>query len=71
MSRLIFDTDTDPGMQVVITGKDSLGFSNNDDWCGDSETGFGATVAVELTREQVSKLHSALGDWLATQEPPQ
>lgn len=63
---MIFDTDSDPGMQVVVTGADTLGFSNSDDWCGDTESGFGAIVSVDLSRKQVAKLHAALGRWLAT-----
>ena len=61
--RLVFDTDSDPGMQVVEV-EGGLSFSNQDDWCGDSETGFGATVSVMLTRQQVAELHAALGSWL-------
>lgn len=61
--RLIYETDSDPGMQVVAT-PDGLSFSNQDDWCGDSVHGFGATVAVTLTVEQVQALHNALGRWL-------
>ena len=62
-NRLVFDTDSDPGMQVVVAG-DGLSFSNQDDWCGDSESGFGATVAVTLSREQVIALNCALTEWL-------
>lgn len=61
---MIFDTNNDPGMQVVVTGDDTLSFSNNDDSCGDSFCGIGATVDVQLTREQVAALHAALGEWL-------
>lgn len=61
--RLIFDTDSDPGMQVVATDT-GLSFSNQDDWCGDTESGFGATVAIQLDKAQVSALHAALGRWL-------
>lgn len=61
--RLIFDTDSDPGMQVVVTGE-GLSFSNQDDWCGDTESGFGATVAIRLSRQQVQTLYEALGRWL-------
>lgn len=61
--RLIFDTDSDPGMQVVVTGE-GLSFSNQDDWCGDTESGFGATVAIQLSRQQVQTLYEALGRWL-------
>jgi len=64
--RWIFDTDSDPGMQVVAT-ESGLSFSNQDDWLGDTEAGFGATVAVTLTRAQVALLHDSLGRWLAVQ----
>ena len=63
--RLIFDTDSDPGLQVVTLADGGLSFSNNDDWCGDTESGFGATVVIELKREQVEELHKSLGCWLA------
>lgn len=71
VERMIFDTDSDPGMQVVVTGADTLGFSNSDDWCGDTESGLGAIVSVDLNREQVAELHAALGRWLATPEAAQ
>lgn len=66
MARMVFDTDSDPGMQVVATSDSPprLVFSNQDDWCGSTESGFGATVAIELKREQVAQLHAALGEWL-------
>lgn len=64
--RLIFDTDSDPGLQVVTLATGGLSFSNNDDWCGDTESGFGATVAIELKHAQVEALHVALGLWLAS-----
>lgn len=64
MSRVLFDTDSDPGMQVVAISDGKLSFSCNDDWCGDSESGFGATVAIEIDREQVSELAQSLVAWL-------
>jgi hypothetical protein len=61
--RLIYDTDSDPGLQVVVS-EEGLSFSNQDDWCGCTETGFGATVSVQLSRVQVAELHASLGRWL-------
>lgn len=66
MSRLVFDTDSDPGMQVTVSDS-GLYFSNQDDWCGDTESGFGATVGVTLSRQQVEDLHESLGNWLSSQ----
>lgn len=66
--RLVYDTDTDPGVQVVMTSDTSLSFSCQDDWCGDTESGFGATVNVELDIEQVRELWSALGYWLVNMD---
>jgi len=34
------------------------------DWCGDTETGFGAEVGHELTRGQAEELYKFLGRWL-------
>lgn len=63
--RIIYDTDSDPGIQVVPF-KGGISISAQDDWCGSSETGFGATVSVQLTREQAVAFHEALGRYLAT-----
>jgi hypothetical protein len=63
--RIIYTTDSDPGIQVVPFDG-GISISAQDDWCGDTETGFGATVSVQLTREQVAELHAALGRYLGT-----
>lgn len=66
--RLFFETDVeDPGCQAVaFKGKDTMTISNNNDWCGDTESGFGATVSVTLTRADAKRLRDMLNEWLAT-----
>lgn len=34
------------------------------DWCGDTESGFGAEVGYDLTLEQAKELYEFLGKWL-------
>ena len=46
-------------------GEETLSFSANDEWCGDSVSGFGATVSVELDKEKIKTLANFLNDWLA------
>jgi hypothetical protein len=64
--RLLYDTDSDPGIQIVPLD-DGISISAQDDWCGDTESGFGATVSVPLTREQVVALRDALSAYLDSQ----
>jgi hypothetical protein len=68
VSRIVFDTDSDPGMQVVSLD-DRLSFSNSDDWMGDTESGFGAIVDIELSRNQVAVLRDSLTEWLGDGPP--
>lgn len=39
-------------------------FAMESDLCGDSETGFGANIELDLTIEQVKALHQFLGTFL-------
>lgn len=61
----------------VLTFEDSLGdgaqFTTKEnglrvhchcDWCGDTESGFGAEVGYDLTFEQAKELYEFLGKWL-------
>ena len=66
--RFFFETDIDdPGCQAVaIQGEPTVSISNNSDSCGSTETGLGATVAVELTREDARRLVVMLNEWLTT-----
>jgi len=52
-------------LQVVgIKGADKISFSNENEWCGDTETGFGALVSIDLNRNQVADLINTLQEWL-------
>lgn len=64
--RVLFEAGNDDlGCQIIAThGEGRITISNNDDWCGDSISGFGATVSVELSREDVSRLQEFLNIWL-------
>jgi hypothetical protein len=64
MAKIVFDTDSDPGIQVTELEDGRLSFSCQDDWCGDTEFGFGATVNVDISREQVADLAQSLINWL-------
>lgn len=66
--RMYFEAgDDDLGLQVVaFAGGKDLSFSCNNDWCGDTESGFGATVSVSLGREDAEKLRDFLDAWLKT-----
>jgi hypothetical protein len=66
--RLFFETDKeDPSCQAVaFKGAETMTISNNNDWCGDTETGFGATVSIDLTRADAMRLRDMLNKWLAT-----
>ena len=68
--RFFFDvsaTRPDVDMQVVACdGK--VNFSINNDWCGNTESGFGATVDIDINREDTQKLISVLQEWLKTTE---
>ena len=66
--RFFFHTEAeDPGCQFVgNSGEPTATISNNNDWCGDTESGFGATVAIELTRADAKRLRDTIDAWLAS-----
>jgi hypothetical protein len=69
-NRFFFaSTEGDPSLQVTDGGDGELTFSANNDWCGSTETGFGATVMVSLPRADIARLHAQLGAWLAATSP--
>lgn len=71
MAAIIFTMDDDPSLQVTVNpGNGGLNFTANDEWCGDSETGFGALVTVTLHVGEVMELSESLRAWLATQPLP-
>lgn len=35
-----------------------------DEWCGDTNSGFGALVGIDLTPEEVLKVYNFLGEWI-------
>ena len=66
--RLFFESDANPdnNLQVVAyVGGDTAEFSANDEWCGSTETGFGATVSVSVDRDSAARLVTVLQQWLA------
>ena len=68
VERFFFETDAkDPSCQFVGNAdEDTATISNNDDWCGDTESGFGATVSIQLTRDDARRLRDAIDAWLAS-----
>ena len=62
--RFFFEAgNDDKGLQVVETTGGKLSFSANNDWCGSTETGFGATVTVDITKEDAKRLLELLTKW--------
>ena len=59
----IYEDDIEDGVQAVLYNKGVhiTCFSN---WCGDSETGYGASISYDLPIEQVKSLYKFLGAWL-------
>jgi hypothetical protein len=49
---------------VAVEGSKTCNFSAEDEWCGSSETGFGATVSVDLDRDEAKELVLKLQQWL-------
>jgi hypothetical protein len=74
--RLIFSHDNpsslyEPYLQVISKpGLAELRLVCIDNYCGDSETGIGAEVGVDLNAEQVAELHAGLGEWLESRKGP-
>lgn len=67
--RLFFEAGNDDlGLQVVSTEGGSISFSINDEWCGSTETGFGATVTVDITKDDAIRLRDLLTEWLVDSE---
>ncbi len=64
--RMFYEAgDNDLGLQVVaFAGGLDVDFSANNEWCGSTETGFGATVTVSLNREDAARLRDWLNTWL-------
>lgn len=46
----------DPRIEVDVWDDGSLRIDCTSDWCGDTETGFGATVGVNLNPEEAKRL---------------
>jgi hypothetical protein len=64
-NKLFFESGNDDlGLQVVETTDGNLSFSANNEWCGDTESGFGATVTVCITLDDAKRLIDALTKWV-------
>lgn len=46
----------DPRVEFDVHNDGELRIECTSDWCGDTETGFGASVGVTLTKEQAKEL---------------
>lgn len=68
MNRMMFTAaeteDTGDNMQIV-TGKDRLQITIEEPWAGSTETGFGYTCHMDLTKEQAKELADFINAWLA------
>jgi len=60
MEKLSFEQhdSIDVGLEATIYGRERLTLCLTDDWCGDTETGFGASVSFTMDREQAAKLYA-------------
>lgn len=57
----------DKNLQVIACeGARTVSFSLEDEWYGDSDSGFGATLYIDVTREDAAKLVAMLTKWLNT-----
>lgn len=67
-NRTLFTAGNDDNdLQIVAeAGAKQIEVTSNCEWCGDTETGFGATVHVSITREEVVALRDFLDAWIAT-----
>ena len=67
MNRTIFNAgDEENNIQIVgIEGNTKLDLTSYCEWCGDTESGFGATVSVPITRKEATALRDFLDNWLA------
>lgn len=64
--RYFFQTEReDPGCQFVgVQGADTATITNSDDCCGDTESGLGASVTIELSRDDAKRLSDTIMEWL-------
>ena len=59
----IYEDNIEDGVQAVLLNKE-VRITCFSTWCGDSETGYGASVGYDLPIEQVKSLYKFLGAWL-------
>lgn len=53
------------GIQIVgEIGGERLAISCNDEWCGSTETGFGATVSLDISKQDARRLRNYLNQYL-------
>lgn len=58
-------SSTDVGLQIIAEEEDNvIHVKAFDEWCGDTETGFGAEVSVDLDIGSAIKLRDFLNEWL-------
>lgn len=67
-NKLLFTMDdADNNLQAAASkGDKTIYFTAINEWCGCTETGFGATVDVELSIEDAKRLASMIQAWLST-----
>lgn len=65
MLKLIFEKEHSIDPEFEITAyTDKIHVHVEEDWCGDSITGFGATMDFDWNREQVLKLRNFFDNFL-------
>ncbi len=60
MERKHLQFGDDPSIEFVTHENGELHIEINNDWCGDTEHGFGATLLHSLTKDQVEELEEFL-----------
>lgn len=67
--NVVFMWGDDRGIFITQDPYDyELNFCCHDDWCGDSETGFGESVTIALSRKDVVNLVEKLSEWIESTE---
>jgi len=63
--KFIIESSIDTELEAIMY-KNKINLCLTNDWCGDSISGFGASIDIDLDREQVMKLKNFLNEFLNT-----
>lgn len=60
------NADGDDRLEVTMKDSDSIYFTVESDWAGDTETGFGASCSVNLLKKDAIQLANEILIWSKT-----